>query len=402
MNTIRVGATIDPPYAESCYYRYPNFCFNPGYNIEFIYIVLSNMIGLNVHWVNYANYSDLDIALDNDDVDINGLVYAYDQDSTTRWNYSMPVFSSTIGLVVKTHIAVKESMQLLLLSFFDLQLWLMIIATSIFVILWKKMVTAILTKSAPSAKVANLLFVVWFIMFSIILNLFGNLIAVDLILPNAVTATPFQTVQELGGKLLNKECRFVMFKINENATEFYDVLFTPKHNKSWSENFRTAFEVNPPLFVNSKDELIKVVKDNDCMVGVDYAQLNGISYYDNYCGIKSLTFLDEFEFSYYAYFYRNPNLINLFDKVITTDSFYAFSQKVAQRYYPRATVNCKTITNTGVLNLSKLFDCFAILLFGIALSSAAFILQNILSLRKYFWTKTSKFYCKFKIYKIIQ
>lgn len=383
MDPVRIGATVDPPYSQKCFYKFPKFCLSPGTDIEYIHMVLVNMLHLNVKLILYDSYAAVDNALDIGDIDINGLTYAYDPESIQRWHYTLPVFSYTIGLVVKTKITTNASSTFSLLYIFDYQLWLLLIATCTIVILYKIILTFVFKECPTATKSANLIYVLWFAIFSIILNLFGNLIAVDLMIPTTVIVTPFETVSELGEKLLTKQCRFVLLSVNENASEFYDTLINPTHSKNWSKIYQTAFIINPPLFVDSRSDIYETVNDHECMVGVDYTQVSGNSFYANYCGIETMTFIDEFTYSSYAYYFNSSNLKLSMDTIITSEAFYAYSNEVRKKYFPQRTSNCKAPRVTGVLNLSKFTDSFIILFFGITLSALIVTLQNVITLYRF-------------------
>lgn len=84
MNKIRVGGTFDFPYADSCFVNYPDYCKNPGTDIEYIYTVLNGMLHLEVEWVNFDTYYDVEQGFDSGDIDAMGLTYAREKH---RWNY---------------------------------------------------------------------------------------------------------------------------------------------------------------------------------------------------------------------------------------------------------------------------------------------------------------------------
>lgn len=72
MQTIRIGAIKDEPYAFSCFTGYPNHCRQVGIDLELIYTVLVDILNLTVTWVKYNSYFELDDALKNDSIDLRG------------------------------------------------------------------------------------------------------------------------------------------------------------------------------------------------------------------------------------------------------------------------------------------------------------------------------------------
>ncbi len=77
---IRILATIDPPYATDCLDVYPRDkeCTHPGFEIEYIHTVISEMMGRAIQWIKVANYTIMDEYLAEGKGDILGISYTLD------------------------------------------------------------------------------------------------------------------------------------------------------------------------------------------------------------------------------------------------------------------------------------------------------------------------------------
>lgn len=70
MNSIRVGAVVDPPYIRECFTDYPKRCTKPGMDVEYLHTLISGIHKLNITWRNYDSIEILEKALNNNEIDI--------------------------------------------------------------------------------------------------------------------------------------------------------------------------------------------------------------------------------------------------------------------------------------------------------------------------------------------
>lgn len=282
------------------------------------------MLHLDVEWVSFDTYYNMEKSLDSGEIDLIGATYAQEKSSIDRWaHYTSATFSYGAGMVVKTNLK-SNSSQHMLFSNFTVELWLTMLVTTVAVVSLK----IFLSRLQLQSKFTSLIYAFWFLILSIILNFYGNLIAVDLLIPDTVEKPPFESIEDLAEKLQSSQCRFVMLSSYKNSTEFYDNLLKPTHRKPWSNALRSSYQTNPPVYVSDRDELIKLVRLHKCWVGIDYIHLSGISYYSNYCSLKFFTFPDEIPFTRYSYYLKNSTVGQLIDNVITTDAFYAYTMQI--------------------------------------------------------------------------
>ncbi len=77
---IRILATNDHPYATECLDVYPhdNECTHPGLEIEYIYTIISEMMGRAVQWIKVDSYDTMDEYLNEGKGDILGISYILD------------------------------------------------------------------------------------------------------------------------------------------------------------------------------------------------------------------------------------------------------------------------------------------------------------------------------------
>lgn len=107
-----------------------------------------------------------------------------------------------------------------LFSNFTGDLWLAILITTIIVLTLKIFSTRLRLKF----KFTSLVSTFWFLIISILLNFYGNLIAVDLLIPDTVEVAPFESIEELVEKIQSKRlvllC-WLVIKIRLNFTTNY-------------------------------------------------------------------------------------------------------------------------------------------------------------------------------------
>lgn len=374
---IRVGGTVDEPYAYECFNKGFQWCRKPGIDIQYIYTVITEMLHLNISWVKYDSYPDMENALTTGEIDIIGITYEYDNSSIRQWRYTDTVSSYAIGLLVKTTLKSHDISALLLWSKFTIYLWLSILLICVVVVILKQIGTIL---KCYTTKTIHAL---WFFIVSILLNLYGNLIAVDLMLPDKVMTPCFDSIMELGEKILSKQCRLAMTEGTKDSTFFADELLQPKHNRIWAETFRTAYEKNPPLIVKDREELTEFVMNSDCLVGVDYFSLEGVNYYDYYCGIKFLYFSDDFASFAFGYYLRSERLTSIIDNVVTTDAFYGLSKSIKKTYFHKDKPQCERPKASGTLNIDKVLDGFSILLIGLLLSLFSWIVLHLKNFKRH-------------------
>lgn len=382
---IRIVSHVDSPLVNDCFDVYPNDdCLFPGYEVEYIYTVIHGMLRYPIQWIKVKSFDEVQSALKNDKADIMGQSAFLDPTNIQKFGYPPPAYVyDSLSLLVKESYT-SQSQVLVLLRSFTWDLWSYIMGASLVCLmirhLSKGLYRKIINLRRNFVKTveqifhvfrANVVFSVWFILVSLLLNFYSNLIAVDLVAPDRVKTVPFKTLNELGQKLLTKECQFVMLEKYVNFTEMQDFLINPmKSRRPWAPSFLEAFKTNPPSVAKDRDHMVEMISNGTCLVGVDWATM-GLYYHSRYCDLRILSYPEEIEMLGYTFFTTREDLKEAMSTVILSQPLQAYTVYLSDKYYSKGIpVDCtgdKVITINPV-NIIKMQDCFYILLTGLSIA----------------------------------
>lgn len=362
-NIIRVGITPDPPYSMDCAWSYPEKCPNPGVDIEFIHTVLTGMLHLNVSWVPSENYSVLYEGMNGDVIDLIGLsapltsaYHAY----FSNWYYSPIVFRYDIGFIVKyTTVYIEDRVNIF--ERFKKELWTVLLLTTI-TILALKLLTRKLKIYWPHFR---LVYFIWFVILTLVIETYGNLITVSMVTSGAQIVHPFSNISDLGNKIAENKCRFALLNSYMDGPEFYQTFFEPNHNRSWAKIYKYAYEVNKPILTDNREDMVTFVKNSTCVVGLDLVGAEA-SFYNSICGISVKTFSSEILTFSHVFYHSLPHLVSNLDTVVSSDSIAHYGDSLLKQYFYSSPMNdCKVDTMlNGILSFSQLFHNFLFLFLG--------------------------------------
>lgn len=211
------------------------------------------------------------------------------------------------------------------------------------------------------------------------LNFYGNLMAVDLLHSSKQLTIKFNSMDELGDKLLKNECRLALYDVYSDNKEFLGTVLNPtRHNRSWAQKFRDAYKINKPIFLPSREELAALILNDSCTVGLDWVTIKKY-FTSRWCNLRMITYPEEREMFYQYTFYTTlPELRDAVNTVIDSDAFQAFPDILTNKYYFSGFMpNCENIETVYVnpLTLGKLQDGFYVLLTGIVISLSIVVYQ---------------------------
>lgn len=382
LNTVRVGAYVDFPYAAECFENVPNSCKSPGIEIEYAYTLIREMLHFNVNWRKFANLTELENAMDNNAIDFIGVMLKLESKYAAKWYHTHIVSYDLPGFITKTNKIYNFDLSMFqLLHVFSWSLWLLLLLVSLVTVVlkytatyMKKNLMFISENRCNGNGIRNVFYTWCFIVVGIILNMFGNLIAVELLARKHENA-PFNNLVELGKLVSDGKCKLATLEVYKDDSTFYSSVLYPIHNKSWSSYFRHAYFKNPPFYVMDRKSLANLVENGDCIVGVDWTTLE--EYYSKrFCNIKMISFYQEFIDTMYVYYHRINNFTDTLNKIMMTDSMFNFYPVLTKKYSSRRSTACdvKHPEKEGI-PAEKLEDCFLTLLFGTCIAFTCFMFQ---------------------------
>ncbi len=158
--------------------------------------------------------------------DITGISFAGTSYTNTSMIKSFPYTYDGIGLYYRDSSSTRANMaqtfwhSMSFMKIFDWQIWvLMSISTA---------VVMILTIIGQGMEISRWVYCVWFVIANVLLSVFTNLMAINFVAPISQSGRPFSTLEDLGQKVLAKECRFVLPGVEEGAVDFRLELVNPK------------------------------------------------------------------------------------------------------------------------------------------------------------------------------
>lgn len=376
MKLIKVGATVDPPYVEPCFAHYPRGCTQPGLDIQFIYAVLSTVMRLDVKLIEYDNYTDVETAFKNDEIDMIGLTYGFTLGRSKKSAYSFIFLDVTMGFIVKS-VRKSNISNFELFSIFSWQLWLALILVTILFCSIERILKMFTPPKFAIHRVAKFLLAFWMLTFGVIFECYGNFVTVNLVLPDHVE-TSFNNLTDLGNKLITSECQFAVLDRYKNWPDFNSMFFNPKHNRSWSKAFKTASFHNFPIYVQDRREMINIISNSSrCIVGLDYITDYQASFYSKICDLQVKVFPDEIEMKKVVYYhkFKDKRMVQGLNNVLASYPFMIYYQHLVKQISinkPCSTINSEEITTISLLHLRELFLCFFAILFAICVLFLAY------------------------------
>lgn len=383
--SVRIGAVVDAPFSFECFNEYPNYCRKPGVEIEYIYSLIHDLLQLNVVWIKYTSNELMEDALDKKDIDMIGNTYLLQQSRIERWAYTSTAFYDMPAFIVKKHYKINNN-EGFLLETFTWDLWGLIIAFSLATILLKAFPTR--NNNGKHFFHFNCIFsfrklflVIWFIVLGIILNLFVNLIVVNLTLPNVGETNLFTDFDQLGELLLHKKCKFATVEPYRNDAFIKGYIMDPIHNRSWANVFTKAYQSNPPIYRKTRAELAHLINQPDsCFVGLDWRSTKDY-YLMKFCNIKMVEIFNEFLPGKYAYYHQLDHFSEILDAILLTSPLADYREYLNRKYYfsiPTELCDTDTTLNgeTNEINLIKLKNVFILLFIGIFISGVVFLVFN--------------------------
>lgn len=376
MAVVRLGAVADYPSVEDCFTSYPDSCKRPGHDFQFIYTILSQIMHLDVHLIEYKSYKDLFLALDQDDIDIIGDSLYYDEELfSPNWKPLFLFSQSTLGFVVKSEerkCAFTE--QNSLFSIFSWQVWLIIMMITISFCFVKTIINRLNSNEALHAfGMFQRTLLLWSLIVSVIIELYGNLITVKTYLTYYPTS-PFGNLTDLGEKLLSKECKFVILDKYRYNPDINSLFFNVTHNRSWGTYFQKASHLNPPVLVSDRKDFANFISSEACFVGIDFIVDHPISFYSHLCNIEMKVFPDEIPSKRIVYYHklRDKQLTGILNDVVSSPSLMVYYPYLVKQYAVRE--DCvgtakKELTSISLINLQEPFYC----IFGILFMLLVFI-----------------------------
>lgn len=381
----------DDPYVRDCYTKYPRYCPNPGIDIEFIYTVINYMVGFHITWFKYETNSDLEMALDENEIDMIGTIYALQDIYSSRWMYAPTTNYDGPAFIVKSKYRNKIDEELLLLKMFTWELWLGLFSLSLITI-WMQYLPKSIRKKINVRRPSNSLFSIninfnaklvmtfWFIILGILLNLFGNLIVVNLTLSNIDEDVLFTNISQLGELVAKQKCRLAILEQYKDEQVFYPFILNPSHNKTWAENFRIAYRLNQPIYVKDRSELVQLINEShSCVVGVDWMTLESF-YKKRHCEVKMIVIYHEFIPWMFVYYHRVEHYSELFKAVTMSNSIASYYNYLMQEYYYSVDAAiCEALhhAETQPIPMNKVKDGFIVLSVGVLLAFVVFVLMHV-------------------------
>ncbi|KRZ70389.1 hypothetical protein T10_11940 [Trichinella papuae] len=392
ISSIRVAGYANAPYILPCFDKYPNDCNNPGPGIdaEFIYTLFSHIWQIPVVWIRTANRSQMHQALVDDLADVEAEASILDEEMTSRMQASPACHFDSLALLVRPKI-LSSANEFHTTSFVQTELWALVAITTLSVYLMhrlsKRMSTGevkLVEKEGGSILQAlrfmreKLIYPFTFMAVLIFLNVYANIIAVNLVKKGTIKDFGFNTLDELAKLILNKRCRFVMQAVRRNDFSFNRFLLNPtaRSVEPWTVTMNTAYKSNPPLYVATRQEIIQVVHNaTHCFYGVDYYHLRDFYKYHS-CDLEMLSLAKYTPEQMFIFYYRSTALKELFGPMLSSTMYVLFDKLMLKYFQQNSTLYCPQPLCTQVyMEPGKVQDCFFIVITGMLASLFAFFIE---------------------------
>lgn len=374
--TIRIGAIKAEPFVYSSFVEFKRECDDCGVELELAYSVLHNFLHLNVTGILFSNDSEMEAAIQRNEIDFTGNTKRRDYSSVYRmWHSTPSTMYLGIGFFVKSP---KESKIVNPIFSFSWDLWLCIIFLTAFLHLGYQLIS---TRFRLTFLTSHFTYILWSIITTLLMEMYSNVITTDLI--TKIEGSPlFNDLMDLGRKLLSKECRLVINSqyIIYNST-IKKTVVNPQHNQSWAEMFRAAYTVNYPIVVENSTDLFHFVRNSSCVVGLDYVGYDK-TLYGSLCGIDVKMFPEEILYRPYVYYHNLDMLQTFINDIFISDAIRQLSNllmhKYTQKYFEHH-LNCLELLERSefTFSLHRLYYCFSIFIIGILVSGLIVLMQQM-------------------------
>lgn len=372
VGVIRVGLTLDPPFVTECALDFPQKCPNPGITVEILYAALFNVLHLNISWILVQNYSEIDKGLDIGVFDFMGNARYLRKDRLSKWHFTPIVFNYGFGFVVKHNVVQKEQ-QINVFDGFTKELWILLLSVTLSL----KIVKRILARTCKmTIKQTRFIQGVWFLLLTLMMETYQNLITVNLLTSQLDYIFPFNDLADLGQKLISKQCRLVMMKSFYRTSDFREYFFESTRKLPWAKNYRDFFKINPPIFVDSHEDIAVFVKNSTCNVGFDFVSISGQSFYSSMCELTVKMFDSDVLKRADVFYHVLKNLEPELSTVLSSEPFARYYDFLVNKYLP-APMECnKNLAITKQLTMEHFIQSFLLVFSGIAIAGFCTIMQH--------------------------
>ncbi|KRY37859.1 hypothetical protein T01_3634 [Trichinella spiralis] len=323
--TVRVVGFVNPPFLLNCFTSYPNGCTNPGPGLdaEYIYVVLHYLMDYNVQWIRVKDRNAMYNALETGAADFTGVGAPLIEEYFGKFQNTPVYLFDAIALVVKSRSA-SAAADFHAVAFVETDVWFLFTITLLSIYMLSHISKYIYEVYAFEQDFSRknrlisflrsfretIIYTFAFISVIFFLNLVSNIITVYLVKKDERIEYGFDNLNELGRLLLRKKCRFTMLTSIKDDPIFHHLLINPKAEDEipWTGLFRRAFVKNPPLYVDNRFEMGKLItKSSLCYIGVDLSSLKEF-YESRFCFVKVISIVKETSRLQSVFYYREEAL----------------------------------------------------------------------------------------------
>ncbi|KRX16982.1 hypothetical protein T07_14034 [Trichinella nelsoni] len=386
ISSIRVAGYANAPYIMPCFDKYPDECNDPGPGIdaEFIYTLFNHIWQIPVVWIRTANRSQMHQALMDDLADVEAEASILDEVMIDRMQASPACHFDSLALLVRPKI-LSSANAFHTTSFVETELWALVAITTLSVYLMHRLSKRMSKYLVAGSILRPLRFLrekfiypFCFMAVLIFLNVYANIIAVNLVKKGTIKDFGFKTLDQLAKLILNKRCRFVTQAVRRHDFSFTRFLLnpTPHSAEPWTVTMNAAYKYNPPLYVATRQEIIQVVHNaTHCFYGVDYYHLRDFYKYHS-CDLEMVSLAQYTPEQMFIFYYRSTALKELFGTMLSSTMYVLFDKLMLKYFQQNSTLYCPQPLCTQVfMEPGKVQDCFFIVITGMLASLVAFVIE---------------------------
>ncbi|KRX95119.1 hypothetical protein T4E_1983 [Trichinella pseudospiralis] len=322
--TVRVVGFVNPPFLLNCFTSYPDGCNNPGPGLdaEYIYVVLHYLMDYNVQWIRVKDRNAMFNALESGAADFTGVGTPLIEEYFGKFKNTPVYLFDAIALVVKSRSA-SSAADFHAVAFVETDVWFLFTITVLSIYMLSHISKYIYEVYAFEQDFnrrdrlitflrsfrETIIYTFAFISVIFFLNLVSNIITVYLVKKDERIEYGFDNLNELGRLLLRKKCRFTMLSSTKDDPIFHHLMINPKVEDEipWTNLFRKAFVKNPPLYVDSRYDMGKLITKSLCYIGVDLYSLKEF-YESRFCFVKVISMVKETSQLQSVFYYREDAL----------------------------------------------------------------------------------------------
>ncbi|KRZ79434.1 hypothetical protein T10_5243 [Trichinella papuae] len=379
--TVRVVGFVNPPFLLNCFASYPDGCNNPGPGLdaEYIYVVLHYLMDYNVQWIRVKDRNALFNALETGAADFTGVGTPLIEEYFGKFQNTPVYLFDAIALVVKSRSA-SSAADFHAVAFVETDVWFLFTITVLSIYMLSHISKYIYEVYAFEQDFnrrdrlitflrsfrETIIYTFAFISVIFFLNLVSNIITVYLVKKDERIEYGFNNLNELGRLLLRKKCRFTMLASTKDDPIFHHLMINPKAEDEipWTNLFRRAFVKNPPLYVDSRYDMGKLItKSLLCYIGVDLYSLKEF-YESRFCFVKVISMVKETSQLQSVFYYREEALGSKLSVMSTKTLRMFYASRAAIYSRPNKTAFCATdYFQLKPLEIGKIQDFFYFLIF---------------------------------------